>query len=48
MRIIKKYKNRILYDTEISKSVTLRHIAEMLKNNIKIKILDNTSGKVGR
>ena len=45
MRIIKKYKNRILYDTEISKSVTLRHIAEMLKNNIKIKILDNTSGK---
>lgn len=45
VRIIKKYKNRILYDTEISKSVTLKHIAEMLKNNIKIKILDNTSGK---
>ncbi|MCD6570767.1 MAG: hypothetical protein J7L53_08715 [Deltaproteobacteria bacterium] len=45
MRIIKKYKNRIMYDTEASRPVTLRQIAQMLRNNIKIKILDNTSGK---
>ncbi len=45
MRIIKKYKNRIMYDTHTSKPVTLKQLVEMVKNNIAIKILDNSSGK---
>lgn len=45
MKIIKKYKNRILYDTQTSKPVTLKEISEMIRNNIALKIQDNTSGQ---
>ncbi len=45
MRIIKKYKNRIMYDTETSKPITLRQLAEMIRENISFKIMENTSGK---
>ena len=45
MRIIKKYKNRIMYDTQTSRPVTLRQLAQMLGDNIAIRILDNATGK---
>ena len=45
MRIIKKYKNRIMYDTHTSKPVTLRQLAQLLSDNISIRILDNATGR---
>lgn len=45
MRIIKKYKNRILYDTQTSRPVTLKQLAAMSRDNVPLKILDNVSGR---
>ncbi len=45
MRIIKKYRNRIMYDTNTSMPVTLHQLADLMKNKVRFKILDNTSGK---
>ena len=45
MRIIKKYKNRIMYDTKAAMPVTLHQLADMMKNRIRFKIFDNTSGR---
>lgn len=42
MRIIKKYDNRKLYDTESSKTVTLKDIAEIIRQGIEIKVVDNS------
>jgi polyhydroxyalkanoate synthesis repressor PhaR len=40
-KIIKRYTNRKLYDTEESRYVTLEEIAEMVKNGADVKIVDN-------
>jgi polyhydroxyalkanoate synthesis repressor PhaR len=45
LRRIKKYKNRLLYDTATSKLITLQQLAEMLRENSNIRIEDNESGK---
>ncbi len=45
MRIIKKYKNRIMYDTQTSKPVTLKQLAQMIRENVAVRILDNATGK---
>jgi len=42
MRIIKKYENRKLYDTETSKTVTLKDIAELIREGVEIKVVDNS------
>ncbi|OGQ92453.1 MAG: hypothetical protein A2284_07655 [Deltaproteobacteria bacterium RIFOXYA12_FULL_61_11] len=42
-RIIRKYKNRKLYDTTNSRYVTLGEIALLLKQGIDIKVLDHQS-----
>ena len=39
MRIIKKYKNRKLYDTEESQYISLEDIVELMEANKKIKII---------
>ncbi len=44
-RIIKRYTNRKLYDTEESRYVTLEEIAGMVKAGEDVQILDNRSGK---
>lgn len=44
MRIIKKYKNRIMYDTHSSKAVNLRQLGEMIRDNNEFMIFDNESG----
>lgn len=44
-RIIKRYQNRKLYDTEDSKYVTLDDIAKMIRQGQDIKVVDNASGK---
>lgn len=40
-RIIKRYANRKLYDTEHSRYVTLDQISEMIRNGDEVKIVDN-------
>src|SRR4026209_749856 len=40
-RIIKRYANRKLYDTQHSRYVTLEQISEMIRNRDDIKIVDN-------
>jgi polyhydroxyalkanoate synthesis repressor PhaR len=42
-RIIKRYANRKLYDTEHSRYVTLEQISEMIRNGDDVKIVDNKS-----
>lgn len=43
IRIIKKYQNRKLYDTQDSCYVTLDGIAKMIRNNEEISVIDNTT-----
>lgn len=40
-KVIKRYTNRKLYDTVESRYVTLDEIAEMVKQNVEVKIVDN-------
>src|SRR5687767_15678486 len=42
-KIIKRYTNRKLYDTVESRYVTLDEIAEMVKQGVDVKIIDNRS-----
>jgi polyhydroxyalkanoate synthesis repressor PhaR len=44
-RVIKRYANRKLYDTQDSKYVTLDRIAELVRNGEEVKVLDNKSQK---
>ncbi len=44
-RLIKRYANRKLYDTERSAYVTLEEIADMVKAGDDIQIVDNRSGE---
>jgi len=43
-RVIKKYANRRLYDTEASKHVTLSDIRKMIVEGFDIQIVEDTSG----
>src|SRR5687768_6673074 len=40
-RVIKRYANRKLYDTQHSRYVTLDQIAEMIRHGDDVKIVDN-------
>ncbi len=42
-RIIKRYANRKLYDTQESRYVTLEQIALMIRNREDVKVVDNNS-----
>ncbi len=44
-RIIKKYPNRRLYDTEESRYVTLANIRELVMRGIDFQVLDTNSGE---
>lgn len=41
LRIIKRYANRKLYDTQHSRYITLDQISEMIRNGDDVKIVDN-------
>lgn len=41
IRIIKRYGNRKLYDTELSRYVTIEEVASYIKNGFSVRILDN-------
>jgi polyhydroxyalkanoate synthesis repressor PhaR len=42
-KVIKRYTNRKLYDTVESRYVTLDEIAEMVKQGVEVRIIDNKS-----
>src|SRR6185295_4634925 len=42
-RVIKRYANRKLYDTQRSRYVTLEQIADMIRSGDDVKIVDNGS-----
>lgn len=44
VRVIKKYANRRLYDTEASKHVTLKNIRQMIVDGEDVQIVEDTSG----
>jgi polyhydroxyalkanoate synthesis repressor PhaR len=46
VRIIKKYKNRKLYDTSIKKFITLSDIANFVKNGEAVKVIDNLGNDI--
>ena len=43
LRVIKRYQNRKLYDTNQSCYVTLDEIAQMIKNGDDLRVIDNKS-----
>ncbi len=43
-RIIKKYSNRKLYDTEASKMIVLSELANYIKEGIDFQVIDNETG----
>src|SRR5574341_401271 len=45
IKVIKRYENRKLYDTEESRYVTLEDIADLLRANQDVKIVDNKTGE---
>ena len=45
VRIIKRYGNRKLYDTKLSRYVTIEEVANHIRNGISVKIIDNKSGE---
>lgn len=45
VRIIKRYKNRRLYDTEERKTITHRRLKELLEDDQEFKIIDKASGR---
>lgn len=44
MRIIKRYSNRKLYDTEDKRYITLEQIGELVRDGQDIKVVENQSG----
>jgi len=44
-RIIKRYKNRRLYDSEEKKTIKLQDLAELVKKNVDFKIVDSGTEK---
>ena len=45
MRVIKRYPNRKLYDTEAKRYITLDGIAQLIREGQEIQVLDHTSGE---
>jgi len=42
--VIKKYANRKLYDTKESKYIKVSHIRNMIEENVKFKVIENSTG----
>lgn len=45
MRVIKRYPNRKLYDTEAKEYVTLGGIADLIREGNEIQVIDHTTGE---
>ena len=44
-RVIKRYKNRRLYDTTDKKTIKLEDVASLVKKNVSFEVIDNKTGK---
>ena len=44
MRVIKRYSNRKLYDTESKQYITLDQIADLVRIGEDLQVIENTSG----
>ena len=44
-RIIKRYKNRRLYDTFEKRTIKLEDVAQLVKKDVSFKVIDNKTGK---
>jgi polyhydroxyalkanoate synthesis repressor PhaR len=44
-KVIKRYANRRLYDSDTSKTITLEDLAEFIKDGHDVQIIDNITGK---
>lgn len=44
-RVIKRYGNRRLYDAQLRRSVTMHEIAEMVRKNDDVRVLDGDTGE---
>ena len=44
-RIIKRYVNRRLYDTEQKKQITQQDLAKLIKDDVEVQIIDNKTGE---
>ncbi len=45
MRIIKRYQNRKLYDTETSRYITLDELAHLISEGVEFKVVENKTGE---
>lgn len=45
MRIIKRYRNRRLYDTADSRTITQFDLARMIQEGIDVQVIDSTTGE---
>ncbi len=43
--VIKRYRNRKLYNTHSKRYITLEEIEELIKEQVEIKVIDNTTGE---
>ncbi len=44
-RLIKRYPNRKLYDTDKSRYITLDDVADLVRQGVELRILDNATGQ---
>ncbi|MDJ0871452.1 MAG: polyhydroxyalkanoate synthesis repressor PhaR, partial [Gammaproteobacteria bacterium] len=42
-RLIKKYPNRRLYDTQLSKYITLTHVRDLVLQGVELRVVDAVS-----
>lgn len=45
MKIIKRYRNRRLYDTENKEFIVLSDLERMVRQSVDVKVIDNATGK---
>lgn len=45
MKLIKRYRNRRLYDTDLKKTIKLEDVKRYADEGIEIKVIDNADGK---
>ena len=45
MKLIKRHKNRRLYDADESRVITQADLARMIRNDIELRVVDNATGK---
>jgi polyhydroxyalkanoate synthesis repressor PhaR len=45
MRLIKRYRNRRLYDTQTSRTITQNHLVRLIGDGVSLKVVDSDTGE---